>query len=857
MGKGPLARLLDVRNDYCRPHGQAQSCYSRDLFATRQTTEEYQPLALMASPIAQTHRANLFSRLIRQSLQVRLIALLLVVALPPVTLSIWFAHHEYAHLRQATEDDARILAAHILESLDRLFFERYGDTQLMTQIPAVRGMEAERLTAIAEGLVTTYSPYYSLVVVADRNGIIRAVNSIDGKRQPISSQQLVGQSVRGQPWFEQALMNQGVSIFDLQADSLVQQVYGSEAQRTVTFASRIQGPAVRGKEGTTVGVWSSRMSEPTIAQLLQPVERSVETGDAVRFALFAKDGRRIGAAHEQNWQASLDVMPQPLVLLSSSGFGAYRGLGWTIGVFPSDVSGMARTPFSIPVSLAIMVSLLLGLLFLLQQTRKHLLQPLRALAVAAQQIEQGQVAAIPQDTNRVDTIGVLQGRLARMVGAIQTHESEARSTSAALKKQADALKALVQQIREISTESGDLRRFLQCLTESACSLVNARYGALARFDEGGTNVTEFIAVGMDEEAQAAIGKFPEGRGLLGTLAHSEEPLRLKDLTAHPSSVGFPPHHPPMHSFLGVAIKTHGCFFGHLYLTERQAGDEFTDVDEQILVAFASQAGVLIENALLLQSLRETDVALRASNQELENFVYAVSHDLQTPLRAVHGFADLLVDQANDRLSEQEQHYLGRIQAGAKRMERLIHDLLEYSRIDRMSAAFTWVSMGDLFEQVRHDLQEVIHSSGATLQLNDPLPILWADPARLRQIWTNLLANAIKYVAPGVVPQITVSCREEQDHVVCTIRDNGIGIAPEFHARIFKLFHRLHPSGVYAGTGVGLASVKRGVEFHRGRIWVESALGQGSAFQFTIPKPSPSSSRRMPAATATEPSPLTA
>jgi signal transduction histidine kinase len=407
---------------------------------------------------------------------------------------------------------------------------------------------------------------------------------------------------------------------------------------------------------------------------------------------------------------------------------------------------------------------------------------------------------------------------------------------------------LVQSIKEITTESDDLGRVLHRLAETACALTDARYGALGLFDQEGTHLTEFITIGLDEAARAAIGKLPEGRGLLGTLAHSDSPLRLKDLTAHQASVGFPPHHPPMHSFLGTSIKTHGRLFGRLYLTEKQGGDEFTDTDEQIIAALASQAGVLIENTLLLQDVRATKASLLASNQELESFVYAISHDLQTPLRAIHGFADLLVGQSKDHLSGKEQHYLSRIQAGIKRMESLIQDLLEYSRIDRMAQAFAWVSMGDLLNKILNDLADVIQASGATIDLEGQMPMLWADRTRLTQVWTNLLANAIKYVKPGTVPHIVLRCREEKDHFVFEVQDNGIGIAPEFQERIFKLFHRLHPQGVYAGTGVGLTIVKRVVELHRGKIWVESDEGQGSRFCFTIPKPANSHKQHVPAAT---------
>ena len=792
-----------------------------------------------------------FPDLIRQSLQVRLMVLLLVASVLPLALTIWFTQQEYSHLKSATEENARTLATHVLDTLDRVLYERYGDTRLISQLPEVRTMEADRLTAIAGAMITTYKPYYSLVVAADGNGIIRAVNAIDGDGQPIPTRQLVGQSVSGQSWFEQALAHPGVAVFDFQTDPLVQQVYGPDAQRTMMFTTRIEGSAAKGEEGRTVGIWSTRIPESAIAQMLLQAERPMEQYDRDRIALFAKDGHPIGKFMGHDGRSSLDSMPQPLASSSSSGFGAYQGLGWRVSVYQPNEGAAARTPFSIPASAGIMASVLLGLALIWRHTSRQVLQPLKALADAAQQIEQGQAVIIPQDTNRADAIGVLQGKLAGMVETLKAHEAKAQSTSNALKKQADALHFLVLSIKEITTESDDLGRFLQRLAETACALTDARYGALGIFNQEGTHLTEFITIGLDETAKAAIGTLPEGRGVLGASAHSESPLRLKDLTAHQASVGFPPHHPPMHSFLGTSIKTHGRLFGRLYLTEKQSGDEFTDTDEQIIAALTSQAGVLIENTLLLQDVRTTKASLMASNQELESFVYAISHDLQTPLRAIHGFADLLVGQSKDHLSEKEQHYLNRIQSGIKRMESLIQDLLEYSRIDRMAQAFAWVSMSDLLNKILNDLADVIQASGATIDLEGQMPMLWADRTRLTQVWTNLLTNALKYVKPGTAPHIVLRCREEKNHFVFEVQDNGIGIAPEFQERIFKLFHRLHPSGVYAGTGVGLTIVKRVVELHRGKIWVESDEGQGSRFCFTIPKPANSHKQHVPAATFTK------
>lgn len=809
-------------------------------------------MSLLAPQAPQARKSNRLTDLIRRSLQVRLIVLLLVASLPPLGLTMWFAQQEYSHLKRTTEENARTLAAHMLDTLDRVLFERYGDTQLMSQVPAVRAMEADRLTAIAGGLVTTYKPYYTLVLVADRNGIIRAVNTVDGDGRFISSKQLVGQSVSGQAWFEQALAHPGIAVFDFQQDSLVQQVYGPNAQRTMTFATRIEGSAEKGETGRTVGVWSTRIAESAIEQIL-PREQYNKT----RIVLSTKDGQPIGRFEEQGGEAPFDSRSQPLATIASSGFGSYQGLGWSISVYPPHEGGSSRTPFSLPVSGSIMVSILLGLALIWRHTSRQVLRPLRALADAAQLIEEGEAVIIPHDKNRVDAIGVLQAKMTGMVQTLKAQKVAAQITSKALKEQTEALQFLVQSIKEITIESEDMGRFLHRLTEAACALTEARYGALALFDEEGTTVTEFITVGLDEATKAAIGALPEGRGVLGALAQSTGPLRLRDLTAHETSVGFPPNHPPMHSFLGIAIKAHGRLFGRLYLTEKQSGDEFTDTDEQILAAFASQAGVLIENTLLLQDVRATKLSLKASNKELENFVYAISHDLQTPLRAIHGFADLLVGQSKDHLSEKEQHYLNRIQAGIKRMEGLIQDLLEYSRIDRLAEAFAWVSMDDLLAKVRDDLAEVIRTSGATIRLEGQMPMLWADRTRLTQVWTNLLTNAIKYVAPGIAPHIVLRSREEADHFVFEVQDNGIGIAPEFHERIFKLFHRLHLSGAYAGTGVGLAIVKRVVEFHRGKIWVESAEGQGSRFCFTIPKPSDLHTKHVPASTLfTKPLPQT-
>jgi PAS domain S-box-containing protein len=233
--------------------------------------------------------------------------------------------------------------------------------------------------------------------------------------------------------------------------------------------------------------------------------------------------------------------------------------------------------------------------------------------------------------------------------------------------------------------------------------------------------------------------------------------------------------------------------------------------------------------------KRTEEALRISNEELENFVYAISHDLQAPLRGIQGFAVLLMNRAGERLEQQERHYLERIRKGAERMEELIRDLLEYSRIERITHPWELVSMEQILLQVRMDMEDRIRQTHTTLQIEEALPWVYGDRVRLVQLWSNLLSNAIKYARPSEPAVISVGCRKDDQYFIFWIRDLGIGISPEFHQKIFGVFNRLHQQEEVEGTGIGLAIVKRIVEFHKGKIWVESAEGEGSTFLFTLPK----------------------
>jgi light-regulated signal transduction histidine kinase (bacteriophytochrome) len=224
--------------------------------------------------------------------------------------------------------------------------------------------------------------------------------------------------------------------------------------------------------------------------------------------------------------------------------------------------------------------------------------------------------------------------------------------------------------------------------------------------------------------------------------------------------------------------------------------------------------------------------LRRSNAELEQFAYVASHDLQEPLRAVAGMTQLLQKKYQGQLDERADEYIGHTVEAANRMQALISDLLEYSRVDRRGKPFELVHTGDCLRSALRNLDVSIRESGASIQA-DELPTLLADATQMIQLFQNLIGNSIKFRG-GKEPQIHIGVVRLADAWQFSVRDNGIGIESHYFERIFQVFQRLHTRREYAGTGIGLSLCKKIVERHGGRIWVESESGQGSTFYFTIP-----------------------
>ena len=245
---------------------------------------------------------------------------------------------------------------------------------------------------------------------------------------------------------------------------------------------------------------------------------------------------------------------------------------------------------------------------------------------------------------------------------------------------------------------------------------------------------------------------------------------------------------------------------------------------------------IAENELLNvnKSLEIQAIDLATSNNELEQFAFVASHDLQEPLRSVTSFLQLLEKKYDGVLDEKGKQYLKFAVDGASRMKILINDLLEFSMLVNSQSKLEVTDLNGLVSEIKILLQDQIANKNVIIE-SELLPSLHLNKTPIRQVFQNLIANAIKYQKKGINPVIGISCKEKEDDWEFSISDNGIGIPEKYQEKIFVIFQRLNNSSEYSGTGMGLAVTKKIIENHRGRIWVTSEVDKGSTFYFTLPK----------------------
>jgi signal transduction histidine kinase len=265
---------------------------------------------------------------------------------------------------------------------------------------------------------------------------------------------------------------------------------------------------------------------------------------------------------------------------------------------------------------------------------------------------------------------------------------------------------------------------------------------------------------------------------------------------------------------------------------RTVGTDVNRMRERILAELSAVRAAHVSLEAAHASLEARTEDLQRSNAELEQFAYVASHDLQEPLRKVASFCQLLQRRYAGRLDEKADQYIELAVDGAKRMQQLINDLLAFSRVGRTAQQREEVACGVLLAQAWANLGPAVRASHATIEQGD-LPVVLGEASLLTAVFQNLLSNALKF-AGDQAPRISVSARREGEHWLFSFGDNGIGIPAEYAERIFVIFQRLHDRAAYPGTGIGLAMCRKIIEYHGGRIWLDTAVTSGARFCFTLP-----------------------
>jgi PAS domain S-box-containing protein len=423
----------------------------------------------------------------------------------------------------------------------------------------------------------------------------------------------------------------------------------------------------------------------------------------------------------------------------------------------------------------------------------------------------------------------------------------------------------------------DLDTLLRKIVQRASDLLGTTAGYLDLVEAQTGLLTPRVATGaLAESLRHAV---QPGEGVAGIVWQTGQALIVEDYDAWPGRVtSF--GRDVIHAVVGVPLVSAGRVMGVLGLAYDAASQRTFGADAvELLSEFARLATLAIENARLFsaaqqelaertraeEKLQRSAAELARSNKELAQFAYVASHDLQEPLRMVASFVGLLKERYTGQLDSDADEFIGFAVDGAKRMQRLIDDLLEYSRVATRGQPLEPTDAAAALDEALWNLGLAIAEAGATVT-HDPLPTVLADPTQLMQLFQNLIGNALKFHGDKP-PRVHVSARAKDDvrstmddgraamddahrtsniahrtsniaHQTSgwafSVRDNGIGIDPQYHDRIFGVFQRLHTQAEYPGSGIGLAVCKRIVERHDGTIWVESQLGQGCTFYFILP-----------------------
>lgn len=382
-----------------------------------------------------------------------------------------------------------------------------------------------------------------------------------------------------------------------------------------------------------------------------------------------------------------------------------------------------------------------------------------------------------------------------------------------------------------TSELTDLDGILKIALESAMKIIPSGIGLIHLWDVSKGILKLAFHKGLELVEGEKLQALKKGSDHWWSLIRKREAIFVGDSTR------FPFHHPlektTLKTICYLPLSYKKKLSGVLTIGSMEQ-QELTEDQQKLLELITFQVAVAMEYARLQQEQAIKSQEIQEKNQELQSFIYTVSHDLKTPLVALYGFSDLLRENYGSLLDNNGQDYLKRILMNAEMMHQMIDDLLELSRIGRVVGPRMKFSIRRLIEEFAAMFEYQLRQKGIQLIYPKKMPLIYADRDRIATVFQNLLTNAIKFSRVGYDPKIIVESKEIENDFLFSVADNGVGIQPEHLPKIFDLFQKFSSSQT-EGTGIGLTIVKKILEHHNGKIWVESVLDEGTTFYFTIPK----------------------
>ncbi len=393
----------------------------------------------------------------------------------------------------------------------------------------------------------------------------------------------------------------------------------------------------------------------------------------------------------------------------------------------------------------------------------------------------------------------------------------------------------------------DLEALLGRIVEEAQRITGARYGALGVLAADGTSLDKFIARGITPDEQELVGYPPEGRGLLGAVIRNQATIRVGSVSDDDRSVGIPPHHPEMDSFLGTPIRIGQRVFGNLYLANKKDGAVFSEEDALVLEMLADQAAVAIQNAALFEERNRLIQELEDANRVRNRLQAYVNHDVRNALHGIALWAERLSEvgtEGENAIRREIDEIAGKIRRGGEHALRLTSDVLDLTRLEE-GRLQTWprrIVAADVVAAAVDAVSPDADRRGVRIEGDDVPPTLEfvSDPDRVLQIVVNLLSNAVKFSSAEAAVRIRAKTDTVEiggrpgDWVRISVTDEGPGIAPEDQERIFQGFEQLNPELRKSGMGIGLALSRLLARHLGGDLTVDSRVGSGATFILWLP-----------------------